>query len=202
MTPAEFKGELIKFKALITEILGDDVTIRGFRAPTFSICNHTHWAFSILQEMGYTYDCSIVPVKTPLYGVRKSPAGIHILSTHTAAKNGNPLFLEFPITSWQFAGFGFPLGGLFLRILPRYVFVSLLRRCHRIRPLILYVHPWEITPVAQRVKLHFLIKLIMLYNADSVFAKLKYLLQCFSFTSVRDVLAVTVPETAVYSKGV
>ena len=42
---------------------------KGFRAPTFSLNKSSSWIIDSLGKSNYTYDSSVVPVKTELYGI-------------------------------------------------------------------------------------------------------------------------------------
>lgn len=58
-SPKKFKEDTYKAKSLIEDVIGD--SINAFRAPGFSITRNNIWAFKILSELGFKYDCSVFP---------------------------------------------------------------------------------------------------------------------------------------------
>ncbi|MGI0060092.1 MAG: polysaccharide deacetylase family protein, partial [Nitrosotalea sp.] len=70
MTKEEFESDLVKSLDIIRKISGEKVL--GFRAPYFSIDKKNFWAFEIMKKY-LSYDSSIFPVKTPLYGIPEAP---------------------------------------------------------------------------------------------------------------------------------
>ena len=91
--------ELKDFKNLMKEILGD-VTIKGFRAPTFSLNRTDEWALPILRDFGYLYDSSLFPKKlfwNPLYGLDDAPRHPYRISFEDLCQEDpkSPLW-EFP----------------------------------------------------------------------------------------------------------
>src|SRR5712692_1618666 len=67
MSPAEFLADTSAAKKLLEDVSGTRVL--GYRAPSFSITRGSLWAFSVLAELGFTYDSSIFPVKHAYYGM-------------------------------------------------------------------------------------------------------------------------------------
>ncbi|MBI5577494.1 MAG: polysaccharide deacetylase family protein, partial [Deltaproteobacteria bacterium] len=59
LSPGAFDGELEAFGRTVRSILGDDIPIRGFRAPTFSLDESTIHALPRLAEHRYLYDSSV-----------------------------------------------------------------------------------------------------------------------------------------------
>ena len=59
----KFSSEIKKFAELT------DHKSQGFRAPTFSLNTSSSWVIDTLEENNYTYDSSVVPAKTSLYGL-------------------------------------------------------------------------------------------------------------------------------------
>jgi peptidoglycan-N-acetylglucosamine deacetylase len=56
-----FKDDTEKSKKLIENLIGE--SINAFRAPGFSITDKNIWAFEVLTELGFEYDCSIFPAR-------------------------------------------------------------------------------------------------------------------------------------------
>lgn len=54
-----FKNDTEKAKNIIEDLIGVPVT--AYRAPGFSIKKENIWAFDVLCELGFEYDCSVFP---------------------------------------------------------------------------------------------------------------------------------------------
>ena len=52
-------------------------TVRGYRAPSFSIGNDNLWAFDCLARAGYRYSSSIYPIRHDHYGMPDAPRFAH-----------------------------------------------------------------------------------------------------------------------------
>ncbi len=142
---ASFGAELRDFRALIGRVLGPDVPIYGFRAPTFSLDDRTRYAFGPLVAEGYVYDTSVFPVRNYLYGVAGAPCSIYRPDPDAVARpsRDGPL-LEFPLSVCEWGPARIPVsGGFYLRLTPYLALRALLRRVNRTRPFVIYVHPWE-----------------------------------------------------------
>ncbi len=190
LTPAAFAAELSAFASLSREVLGADVKIHGFRAPTFSLDRRTGWAISVLQDMGYTYDSSVFPVRGPLYGVPTAPINIYPLSRDDPAGTDptSPL-LEFPLPTFKCGGWRVPIGGgVYLRLLPAHWLIRMLKRSPSQHPFVLYLHPWETDPTTPRVKMPAWARFATYHGLDTALQKLSQVLEAFSFTTVHDTL--------------
>lgn len=108
-----FKQDLEKSKKLIEDLIGEPVN--AFRAPGFSITESNLWAFDVLSELGFKYDCSLFPAKHdyggfPSYG-KSEPVLLNF-------ENGTKI-KEFPINIHPFFGKPFVFsGGGFFRFYP------------------------------------------------------------------------------------
>lgn len=71
LTESEFEDELKASTQLLKSITHEQP--RGFRAPRFPVSQSTSRVFELLEKYGYSYDSSIYPVNTMLYGVPKAP---------------------------------------------------------------------------------------------------------------------------------
>ena len=93
-----FRNDTEKSKKLIEDIIGE--RIDAFRAPGFSVTVQNLWAFEVLAELGFDYDCSIFPAKHDYGGLsnygRSEPAIL-------ALADGKKL-KEFPINFRQISG--------------------------------------------------------------------------------------------------
>lgn len=201
MTPDEFRQELAEFGSLIAEILPGH-RVEGYRAPTFSLDNRTRWALTILAEMGYHYDSSVFPLRTPLYGVAGGPIEPYFPSPDDVAvadqgprsrsSGGQPSssVLEFPMSVWTWAGLRVPVsGGVYLRALPMRLITWCLRQINKKRPFVIYVHPWEAYAQTPRLALPLPSRLATYHNMGAVLPRIAALLDEFSFAPMRTVVS-------------
>lgn len=117
--------------------------IRGFRAPVHSLTARTRWAWELMAGLGIRYSSSVLPARHPLHGwpgfargCTLTPAGVW----------------ELPFTLAGLPGLDLPFaGGVYLRALP-FALVRLLfrRELRRGRPIVGYVHPFDIDPEQER----------------------------------------------------
>jgi polysaccharide deacetylase family protein (PEP-CTERM system associated) len=138
LSPETFRTELTRAQ----DILGKLITqpIRGFRAPKFSIAQETFWALDILSELGFVYDSSIVPIKSPRYGIPSFPKGLARIDL------GDRSIVEVTPCTTKLLGKDIPVsGGRFFRFAP-YPFLSrvVMDVNRRGRPFLVYIHPYEI----------------------------------------------------------
>lgn len=185
-----FREELERFHSVVEKILGK-ITIKGFRAPCFSIDNRNKWALRVLLDFGYQYDASIFPLKiNPLYGVRGAPTRPYRISLEDVRKEDpqSPL-LEFPLCPLTIGKLKIPIsGGFYLRILPLPFLYWGLRRINRDQPFLVYFHPWEGYDKTPRFKLPLYNRVISYYGISSALKKLEFLLKRFKFTRVDHIL--------------
>lgn len=163
---------------------------KGFRAPSFSFNNSTKWAFEILEEYGFKYDSSIVPIKTPLYGVSNAPLSVYRPSKEDVAQNDpSGKIIEFPLTTVKIGGVNVPIaGGFYLRVLPLWFLKWGLNKVNKDRPAVVYIHPWEIYPKTPRLQVPFKSKFIAYYGINSALKKVEALLKEFEFKPIEEVL--------------
>ena len=114
--------------------------VGGYRAPSFSITPAVHDYLAVLQEEGFTYDCSLFPVHHPRYGQPGSPRAPFRLGSEPEA------LVVVPMPTWRCCGVNVPFsGGGYLRLLPWPAFRLLRRAAARQGvPCIVYLHPWEL----------------------------------------------------------
>lgn len=111
-TPETFREDTAKAKSLIEDVIGTQVDC--FRAPGFSITHKNIWAFDVLNELGFKYDCSIFPAHhdyggMPDYGeampaiisrngyeIKEFPINIHHVGNHNMVFSGGGFFRLFP----------------------------------------------------------------------------------------------------------
>jgi polysaccharide deacetylase family protein (PEP-CTERM system associated) len=184
-TPAVFRQEAKRSKALLEDITGQPIT--GYRAASYSITRQSRWALDILVELGFTWDSSLFPIRHDVYGMPGTPETPYRLQT----ENGGEL-VEFPLSTLNVLGQKLPIaGGGYFRLFPywftRWGLDSINRRSE---PFIFYLHPWEIDPEQPRVQNLGLKSRFRHYNnLDRCYQRLDRLLERFRFGTVSDVLA-------------
>jgi polysaccharide deacetylase family protein (PEP-CTERM system associated) len=138
LTPAEFRDDITRAKTILEDLGG--VTVRGYRAPSFSINRNNWWAVEELENAGYVYSSSIYPVKHDHYGMPDAPRFPH-------RPNGEAGILELPPTTFPLMGRNLPAaGGGWFRLLPYEMSRWMLRRVNARdqAPCMFYFHPWEL----------------------------------------------------------
>ncbi len=134
LTPGEFEEDL---KRSIDILRGVGVkNLLGYRAPYWSVTRKSWWALEILQRHGLKYDASVFPIRRRLYGVPDAPTEPHEI---------RPGLWEYPPATVRFCGVNVPIaGGGYLRMLPFWWIELMIRRARGRRPLLFYVHPYEL----------------------------------------------------------
>jgi polysaccharide deacetylase family protein (PEP-CTERM system associated) len=180
-TPAVFRQETIRAKALLEDLTG--TAVRGYRAATYSIVRETMWALDVLADLGFEYDSSIFPVRHDLYGVPDAPRAPYRVASGR--------MLEIPLTTLQIAGQRLPCsGGGYFRLLPYALFKWALRRVnqHDRMPAVFYCHPWEIDPQQPRIETaSFKSRFRHYVNLEATEARLGRLLQDFRWGRMDEV---------------
>ncbi len=188
--PDGFERDLGEFDVLTKGLLGQEVHIRGFRAPTFSLDHRTSWALPMLVSRGYVYDSSVFPMRGPLYGVGGAPlAPYHVAMSDPAVIDPVSSLTEIPPAVFRFRGMRVPVaGGVYLRTLPLCLILAMLGRIQKDRPFVLYVHPWETDPGTPRVDMPVMARLATYHGIRGMFRKLDRMLSTFHFTTVAEVV--------------
>jgi polysaccharide deacetylase family protein (PEP-CTERM system associated) len=145
---------------------------QGYRAPSFSITPPVHHYLSVLQELGFRYDCSLFPVRHPRYGQPGSPR------TPFRLGPAPDDLLVIPMPTWRCLGFNVPFsGGGYLRLLPWPAFTFLRDRARAQGvPSIVYLHPWEMDDFRPEAKLSPLLRLRSQGRQDTMPVKLERIL--------------------------
>lgn len=177
----KFPEELKKFAELTNK------RSKGFRAPTFSLNYESGWAVDLLAEHGYTYDSSIMPVKTGMYGFSEAETKPYKISSRSLQKNDpEGKILEFPLLVGKFLGKKIPTaGGFYIRFLPLKTIKSSIKEYEkRGIPASFYIHSWEITPeFMPKISMSFKDSFITYHNIQKTFSRIDNLLKNFDFTS-------------------
>ena len=177
----EFLDELIQFSKLTNN------KSKGFRAPTFSLDSSTSWIIDCLEEKNYTYDSSIVPAKSSMYGhsnAQENPYKISSKSIENSDEDGK--LTEYPLLVTKFLNKKIPAGGgFYLRTLPLKIIKNAIKNYEKRQiPATFYIHSWELTPeFMPRIKLSKKDDFITYHNIGKAYGKMDELLNEFSFTS-------------------
>ncbi|MBE0567412.1 MAG: DUF3473 domain-containing protein [Krumholzibacteria bacterium] len=157
----------------------------GYRAPSFSITPPVHRYLRILQDLGFSYDSSLFPIRHPRYGQPASPRRPFLLDGDGAS------LLELPMPTWRLPGLNVPFsGGGYMRLLPwpAYRFIRARARAQG-QPCILYVHPWELDDYRPQVGLSATSSVRSQGGQDSMPRKLQKLLAQGRFETMGDYAA-------------
>jgi len=140
LRPEELEEELDRS----LEVLG---SVKGFRAPEWSINDRSLWALDVLARKGFRFDSSMTPLR--LIGNPAYPQEPYARSTAFGE------ILEFPPLVSRRLGQNVPSGGGWgLRMsAPPTVLKEIESRNRRGVPTALFLHPWELDPDPPRVNL-------------------------------------------------
>jgi polysaccharide deacetylase family protein (PEP-CTERM system associated) len=182
-SPAEFAQDLrLSIESIQSAV---DVPILGYRAPAASIGKDQKWAFEIMVENGILYDSSILPVRTPLYGVTGLP--------RFAFQLCEGRILEIPLSTVDVFNIRFPIsGGVYTRLLPISFTEWAFNRVNVVdgQPIMLYLHPWELDPQPPPLGRNSISRWSHIVNKGKMEGRFRQLLSRFSFGPVRDVFSV------------
>jgi len=183
LTPDEFRADLRRSLEILRS--QTDQPIRGYRAAYWSITRRCSWALDIIAEEGFSYDSSIYPTTTSLYGIPDAPTEPYYLSTP-----GGHRLLEFPPSVLRFPLRNLPFaGGIYLRLLPYYFVRWAMRRYTRNgQPVLVYIHPPEFDPDKPRLPMTFGNRVLHYARLDAFRRKVPNLLKDFSFAPVSEIL--------------
>ncbi|HVW26461.1 MAG TPA: DUF3473 domain-containing protein [Polyangiaceae bacterium] len=160
-TPAAALRDLTRARSLLEDLAG--ARVRGFRAPSWSITEKNLWALDVIAEAGFTYDSSIFPGRTYLYGIEGAPRAPYRLTTPA----GNEL-VEVPPSTLGIGkvrlGVG---GGFYLRVLPLWVHQHVCdRELASGRPFMAYIHPRELDPESWSLRLDLSLKERLIHEGN------------------------------------
>lgn len=175
-----FREEVSITKKLIEDITGKKM--KGYRAPFFSITSSSLWALKILSEEGYTYDCSINPVKTWRYGISTSPD--YIYSVNDAS------IVEFPVSTFPLLHKRMAVGGAYFRIFPFMLTSNGVKsKNKKNEPVNFYAHPWEYDPGHPVIEsMERKARFTHYFNLKAMTQRTAKLLREFEFTTASDVI--------------
>ncbi len=192
LSPDGFRDDLRRARDAIHQACGS--MPRGFRAPSWSISppswephEAAMWPLQILAEEGFTYDASLFPFKTYLYGVRGAPTCPHRIDLPSGAS-----IFELPAASVELGGRRWPFGGgFYFRLLPLFMTRFLGRRYlkQEAEPFMFYIHPREISTDQPRLELALKERFIHTFNLGRNRRKLERLLEQLSCCTAADYLS-------------
>ena len=182
--PGDFREDVRKSKGLLEEIISERVT--GYRAPSYSITRQSLWAIDILAEEGFTYDSSIFPTMHDRYGIPGAERFPHKIT----CDSGNALD-EFPPSTFNLFGMNIPVsGGGYFRFFPynlTKMFFNSINTKEK-KPVIFYLHPWELDPEQPRIKTNSTNTFRHYFNLKKTGDRFTKLLRDFKFDTVTNVL--------------
>jgi polysaccharide deacetylase family protein (PEP-CTERM system associated) len=144
------------------------------------------WALDVLAAEGFVYDASIYPIRHDRYGIPDAPRHPHRIG-------GTPSGIwELPGSTVRYAGQNLPIGGGgYFRQLPyawtRHGIAHVNAR--EGRPVVFYLHPWEIDPEQPRMSASRLSRLRHYRNLEKMEPRLRRLLSDFAFGPAFSLLA-------------
>jgi polysaccharide deacetylase family protein (PEP-CTERM system associated) len=142
--PDTFLADVCRTKALLEDVAG--LSVRGYRAASFSIGEGNLWALRALEQAGHAYSSSVYPIRSDLYGMPHAPR----FPFHPHAGSS---FMEIPVTTLELGLAKVPCGGGgYFRLFPYAWSRWALDRVNRrdCQSCVFYFHPWEIDPEQPR----------------------------------------------------
>ncbi len=178
-TPREFREDVRRAKGVLEDACGR--RIAGYRAPSYSITPRSLWALDVLIEEGFTYDSSIFPIRHDRYGIPLSAREPYLVERPAGA------LMEVPAATLRVGFMNLPVsGGGYFRILP-YAWtrwsIGHVSRFEQ-RPIVFYLHPWEIDPGQPRLVAGRLGRFRHYRNLSVTEARLRRLMTEFRFETV------------------
>ena len=157
-------------------------SVRGFRAPQWSINDRSMWALDVLSSKGFSFDSSLAPLK--IIGNPGYP-----WEPHTRDTAHGPL-LEFPPLVERRFGQNVPLGGGWgLRMAtPSRVLRTIEQRNQQGTPVALFVHPWELDPDPPRIRLPWAKRFVHYFRLEGFSSRLELILRGTRFAPMGEVL--------------
>ena len=191
--------EISSAKKLIEDISGKQVF--GHRAPAFSITPKSRWGLDIIAESGFKYDSSIMPCGGKRYGWPGFPKEIINLKMENER-----CLVEVPLSTDTIFTKEFPVcGGGYLRLFPKSLTHRSFKRISKKRPVIIYMHPYEVDNERYPEYYHRALRQTNLktklrvrsfwVNRRSVFTKLESLLDSYRFDTLYNIISKSEIET-------
>ena len=185
-TRAAFRDDVRRAKDLLESACGRRVV--GYRAPSYSITPRSLWALDVLIEEGYQYDSSIFPIRHDRYGIPVSDRQPYRIDRSAGS------LIEIPGSTTKLGPLNLPVaGGGYFRILPYWWTSWGIRRVNEIeqRPVVFYLHPWEIDPDQPRLPAGMMGRFRHYHNLAETADRLRQLLTDFSFGTMQHIVSDT-----------
>jgi len=182
MTPQEFEYDLKKSLEILSKT--GVKSVKGYRAPCWSIVRQSIWALEIIKKCGFVYDSSIFPIRRKFYGIPEAPTKPHLIL---------PNLWEFPPATIRLFGQNIPIaGGGYLRFIPYKLISKAIENYKDNEMGVFYFHLCELDPnnIRSRFKVRFASNIIywLLQNIGwpSNLNKIERLISSYDFCSVAE----------------
>ncbi len=134
----QFREEISESKKMLEDITS--TVVIGYRAPAFSVMPSTKWSLEVLAQEGFKYDSSVYPISGRRYGWPGFSKDICKIDLQAGLS-----IIEVPLSTVSVFGKTFPAaGGGYLRHFPYIVTKMAIKHICKKRPVIVYIHPYEI----------------------------------------------------------
>jgi polysaccharide deacetylase family protein (PEP-CTERM system associated) len=192
LTPDEFRRDTERCVDAIGTACG--ITVRSYRAPSYSITKRSLWALDILADLGFSHDSSIYPIARDRYDISDFERHAHTIQTSAGA------ICEVPIATVKLRnGHMAPVGGgAYLRLLPyQYTAAGLHAINHtEDQPACVYFHAWEIDPDQPQLASSLIARLRTCTGLRAMMQRLDRLLTDFCFSSMNTVHSMALSDKA------
>lgn len=174
---ASFLQGVRETKAFLEDLGGQVVC--GYRAPYWSIGREELPLLADLADLGFTYDSSIFPFHNMQNGMSRAPLEPY---RHPSG------LIEIPPSVAAIGPVRFPFsGGFYLRLLPAAVLTAVAGHVLQKRPLILFVHPWELGgAITHALPIGGVERLLRTWGTTGTRRKLRALLALTQFRPIED----------------
>ena len=168
-TPERFVQQSREDIKFIEDLIGKSLS--GYRAPAFSLTPESAWAIEAIQELGFCYSSSVMPVKNPINGYPGAPRKAFYWP------NG---LLEIPAPVAELGPLSVPfLGGIYLRYLPTAAITRFIKRYSSDQEKWIYCHPHDFDHQERFFQIEgtsFLVSLLLWFNRRGTMRKLDAIL--------------------------
>ncbi len=162
MNAAQCREDIRRSKETLEDITG--MVVRGYRSPSWSAALEDDWLWDHLVALGFSYDSSLFPFKTNMYGSFQTPVIPFRL---------RPELMEIPASVAVLGTVRIPYGGgFYFRLYPNWLNKLLVSRQIRKGFIpILYFHPWDFERAAPLCEAGSFNKYVGNVNIDSAWGK-------------------------------
>jgi polysaccharide deacetylase family protein (PEP-CTERM system associated) len=183
-TPDAFRHDVRRARRVLEDACGRRVA--GYRAPSYSITPRSLWALDVILEEGFEYDASIFPIRHDRYGIPVSERHPYAIERRAG------VLVEVPGSTTRLGPLNLPVaGGGYFRLLPygwtRWGIARVNGR--EGRPVVFYLHPWEIDPGQPRLAASRLGRFRHYRNLEHTEGRLRQLLADFRFDTAESIVA-------------